>query len=44
MKGDFMIIAVFDLVREDKFTKMQEGMKTGQRFGKKEEVIMVWGR
>jgi hypothetical protein len=44
MKGDFTIIAFFDLVREDKFTKMQEGMKTRQKLGKKEEVIVGWGR
>ena len=34
-EGDFSIIAVFNFVREDKFTKTQEG--------KKKEVIMRWG-
>jgi hypothetical protein len=43
-EGDFPIIAVFDFVREDKFAKTQEGMKTGQKLGDKKEVIMRWGR
>jgi hypothetical protein len=43
MEGDFSIIAVFNFVREDKFTKMQEGMKTRQKLGEKKEVIMRWG-
>jgi hypothetical protein len=43
-KGEFMRIVVFDLVMEDKFTKMQDGVKTGQKLGKKKEFIMGWGR
>jgi hypothetical protein len=43
-EGDFSIIAVFDLVREDKFTKTQEGVKTRQKLGEKKEVIVGWGR
>jgi hypothetical protein len=43
MEGDFSIIAVFNFVREDKFAKTQEGVKTRQKLGEKKEVIMRWG-
>jgi hypothetical protein len=42
-EGDFSIIAVFNFVREDKFAKTQEGVKTRQKLGEKKEVIVRWG-
>jgi hypothetical protein len=39
-KGNLVMVSVFNLVREDKFSKAQEGMKTGEKLGEEEEVIV----
>jgi hypothetical protein len=39
-KSNLAIVSVFNLVRKDKFTKVQEGMKTSEKFGEEEEVVV----
>jgi hypothetical protein len=38
--SDLAIVLVFNVVQEDKFSKVQEGMKTREKLSKEEEVVM----
>jgi hypothetical protein len=39
-KSNLAIVLVFNLVRKDKFSKVQEGMKTSEKLGEEEEIVM----